>query len=106
MPVEREPRTASSASRPTSRRGVGPIVIGLVNNMPDAALRATEGQFGALLGAASGAQAVRLRLSSLPELPRSADALEHIRSSYWPLEQLLAADLDALIVTGTEPRAP
>lgn len=107
MPVELEPRTASfaSASRPTSRRGVGPIVIGLVNNMPDAALRATEGQFGALLEAASGAQTVRLRLSSLPELPRSTEALGHIGSGYWPLEELLAGPLDALIVTGTEPRA-
>ena len=104
MPVEIEPRAARTAPRPNA--AWRPVVIGLVNNMPDAALRATEGQFGALLGAASGAQAVRLRLSSLPELPRSADALEHIRSSYWPLEQLLAADLDALIVTGTEPRAP
>jgi homoserine O-succinyltransferase len=85
---------------------VAPIVIGLVNNMPDAALRATEGQFSGLLQAASGVQAVRLRLSSLPELPRSAEALEHIGRGYWPLDELLAGPLDALIVTGTEPRAP
>jgi homoserine O-succinyltransferase len=81
-------------------------VIGLVNNMPDAALSSTETQFEGLLGAASGNEAVRLRLTSLPELPRSSEALEHIRRSYWPLEELLAAPIDALIVTGTEPRAP
>jgi homoserine O-succinyltransferase len=106
MTVELEPRIASSAAHHTSRRGVGPIVIGLVNNMPDAALRATEGQFGALLQAASGAQTVRLRMSSLPELPRSTEALEHIGRGYWRLEELLTEPLDALIVTGTEPRAP
>jgi homoserine O-succinyltransferase len=82
------------------------VVIGLVNNMPDAALSSTETQFEGLLGAASGNEAVRLRLTSLPELPRSSEALEHIRRSYWPLEELLAAPIDALIVTGTEPRAP
>jgi homoserine O-succinyltransferase len=81
-------------------------VVGLVNNMPDAALRSTENQFAGLLQEASGGQLVRLRLTSLPELPRSPEALEHIRRNYWPLEELLAAPLDALIVTGTEPRAP
>jgi homoserine O-succinyltransferase len=81
-------------------------VIGLVNNMPDAALHSTETQFAGLLQAAAGDEEVRLRLTSLPELPRSAEALEHIRRSYWPLAELLADGVDALIVTGTEPRAP
>src|SRR5262249_15703147 len=91
-----------------TRRGApeGSIVIGLVNNMPDAALHSTENQFAGLLQEASGGLSVRLRLTSLPDLPRSPEALEHIRRSYWPLEELLAAPLDALIVTGTEPRAP
>ena len=105
MPVELEPRAASSAVLFTAGHRAGPIVVGLVNNMPDAALRATEGQFAALLEAASGAQTVRLRLSSLPELPRSTEALEHVGRGYWPLAELLAEPLDALIVTGTEPRA-
>ena len=81
-------------------------MIGLVNNMPDTALHSTESQFAGLLQAASGEQAVRLRLTSLAGLPRSPEALEHIRNSYWPLEELFAAPVDALIVTGTEPRAP
>ncbi len=109
MPVEIEPRTVPSSARsPTSLRGVSgdAIVIGLVNNMPDAALRSTENQFAGLLQEASRGQPVRLRLTSLRELPRSPEALEHIGGAYWPLEQLLAAPLDALIVTGTEPRAP
>ncbi len=107
MPVEIEPRAAPSAARPGPPSAPGaPIVIGLVNNMPDAALHSTENQFAGLLQAASGGQSVCLRLTSLPELPRSREALEHIGGSYWPLEELLARPLDALIVTGTEPRAP
>jgi len=108
MPVEIEAHgTAGPAAHAGARRHTfdGPIVIGLVNNMPDAALRSTEEQFRGLLQAAAGSRAVRVRLSSFPELPRSSEAVEHIARSYWPIDELLAAPLDALIVTGTEPRA-
>lgn len=107
MPLEVEARdTRVSPARPASDRPPGaPMVIGLVNNMPDPALQSTETQFAGLLQAASGSLAVRLRLSSFPELPRSAEAQEHIRRSYWPIDELLSAPLDAVIVTGTEPRA-
>jgi homoserine O-succinyltransferase/O-acetyltransferase len=107
MPVVIErpgtPSISAAAQRPAHR---GPIRIGLINNMPDSALQSTEAQFGGLLEAASAGTEVRLRLSSFAELPRSADALEHIARSYWPIEELYAAAPDALIVTGTEPRAP
>jgi homoserine O-succinyltransferase len=108
MPVEIEPRPPPSTAGRAPERGASrhPVVIGLVNNMPDAALHSTESQFAGLLQAASGDEAVRLRLTSLPELPRSPEALEHIRNGYWPLAELLAGGVDALIVTGTEPRAP
>lgn len=107
MPVEIEPRTARYAgkSHPRPDAPAGEIVIGLVNNMPDAALQSTENQFAGLLQEASRGQTVRLRVTSLPQLPRSVEALERIRRSYWAFEELLAAPLDALIVTGTEPRA-
>jgi homoserine O-succinyltransferase len=81
-------------------------VIGLLNNMPDPALEATEQQFGALLAAAAGPQLVRLRFSSLPQLARGPDARARIDSQYWPLEELLAQRPATLIVTGTEPRTP
>ena len=101
MPVEIEPHRTSPADHPAGAA----IVIALVNNMPDAALHSTESQFSSLLQEACGDCTIRLRLTSLPELPRSAEALEQIRSRYWPLEEVLAGTLDALIVTGTEPRA-
>ncbi len=101
MPLDIEHRGHRSPA--DARAGV---TIGLLNNMPDPALEATEQQFAALLGAAAGTRTVRLRFSSLPELTRGAAARERIESSYWPLDELLAERPDALIVTGTEPRTP
>ena len=108
MPVDIEARTDSGPPPAPATTPVAPgrpIIVGLINNMPDAALHSTEAQFRILLQAAAGSRAVRVRLSSFPELPRSSEAVEHIARSYWPIDALLAAPLDALIVTGTEPRA-
>jgi homoserine O-succinyltransferase len=80
--------------------------IGLVNNMPDSALEATETQFTRLLEAASGTVSVQLRFSYLPEIERAPAALARLRGSYWPIDELLSGGLDALIVTGAEPVAP
>lgn len=102
MPLEIEHR--GSCSRCAHSRDS--LVIGLLNNMPDAALEATEQQFSVLLGAAAGARSVRLRFSSLPELARAGAARARIDSHYYPLEDLLSQRPDALIVTGTEPRTP
>ena len=82
------------------------LEIGLVNNMPDAALRATEKQFIELLGAATGDRIVRLHLFSLPGVARGSAARAHIGSAYAEIETLKAGRLDALIVTGAEPLAP
>jgi homoserine O-succinyltransferase/O-acetyltransferase len=83
----------------------GAITVGLVNNMPDAALESTEAQFSALLAAGAGSRELRVRFSSFPELRRSRDAEARLARSYWPIETLLAERPDALIVTGTEPLA-
>ncbi|HEV2703101.1 MAG TPA: homoserine O-succinyltransferase [Steroidobacteraceae bacterium] len=81
------------------------ITIGLINNMPDSAFEATESQFRGLLEAAVGGP-VRLRLTTLPEVPRSADTKAYIAQQYAPLQALMAEPPDALIITGTEPIAP
>jgi homoserine O-succinyltransferase/O-acetyltransferase len=81
------------------------LVIGLVNNMPDAALEATAAQFARLLRAASGTLSVELRVAYLPEVPRGPEAREFIARNYWHIEQLTVASPDALIVTGLEPKA-
>jgi homoserine O-succinyltransferase len=82
-----------------------PIVIGLVNNMPDAALRATERQFDDLLAAASINRTLYLRYFALPEVPRGEGAQAHVNRNYESSAELWESRLDGLIVTGTEPRA-
>src|SRR5215469_2940761 len=79
--------------------------IGLINNMPDAALKATERQFTTLLDAASPDVEVNLYLYALPAVPRGEEGQHHISRSYLDAETLFASHLDGLIVTGTEPRA-
>jgi homoserine O-succinyltransferase len=83
-----------------------PLVIGLVNNMPDAALRTTERQFRELLAAAVGKRRVALRIFAAAELPRAEAARGYVHDHYEDVGALWSSDLDGLIVTGTEPRAP
>jgi homoserine O-succinyltransferase len=78
--------------------------IGLVNNMPDAALDATERQFRALLDAAADGSAVRLTLYTLPEVPRTDFGRRQV-SRYSDFDDLWDRRHDGLIVTGTEPLA-
>src|SRR5437870_2913456 len=78
--------------------------IALINNMPDAALDATERQFRALLGAAGKDVRVSLTLYSLPEVRRTEFGRKQI-SSYARFEELWDRRYDGLIVTGTEPIA-
>jgi homoserine O-succinyltransferase/O-acetyltransferase len=82
-----------------------PIHIGLINNMPDAALKGTERQFLSLLDAAAGGQAVHVSLYALPGVPRSEAARRHLDCFYSGIESLWDGQFDGLIVTGTEPRA-
>jgi len=78
--------------------------IGLINNMPDAALDATERQFRALLDAAADGLVLRLTLYTLPEVPRTDFGRRQV-SRYSDLGDLWDRHHDGLIVTGTEPRA-
>jgi len=106
LQIDTPPAAGPAANVNTSRSRATPqVVVGLINNMPDAALEGTEAQFRGLLQAAAGPISVRLRFSYLPEVPRAPAALEHLSRFYWPLDDLLDGPLDALIVTGTEPKA-
>jgi homoserine O-succinyltransferase/O-acetyltransferase len=81
------------------------IEIGLLNNMPDAALHATERQFSRLLTDAAGPHQVRLRYYSLPEVPRGEHTRTYMDTLYGELDEMFDAGLDGLIVTGAEPNA-
>jgi homoserine O-succinyltransferase len=82
------------------------VEIALINNMPDAALEDTEMQFFELLEAAGGDIRMRVKLYSLPNLPRGDRGHQHLRSFYFGIDDLLNSRFDGVIVTGTEPRQP
>jgi homoserine O-succinyltransferase len=82
------------------------LTIGLINNMPDPALKATERQFMNLLQTAAGPRRIRFRCFSLPSVTRSPEARWHVESEYSDLADLRHERFDGLIVTGAEPAAP
>ncbi len=75
----------------------GALVIGLVNNMPMAAKKATEEQFMDLLAAAADDRGMRIRFFVAENDPSRADETMRVLRELGP---------DALIVTGDEPRRP
>ncbi len=82
------------------------VNIGLVNNMPDAAMESTARQFLTLLGTAAHDIVIRLKLFSMPGVPFSDWRRQHLSTCYTDFHGLWGSGLDGLIVTGTEPRAP
>ena len=83
----------------------GPLRIGLVNNMPDAAFEDTYRQFATLLGVDATGWPVELRCYIIPTVPRRREVLESASACYQEVSRLYADPPDALIVTGTEPRS-
>jgi homoserine O-succinyltransferase/O-acetyltransferase len=73
--------------------------------MGDEALKVTERQFAGLLGMCAGDVDVQLRLFGLKRTPRSPAALEYIGARYEPASAIIDSKLDALIITGAQPRA-
>jgi homoserine O-succinyltransferase len=93
------------SDEPAELRAANCVTIGLINNMPDPALEATERQFVELLRAAATNAVVRLVLFSIPEVPRAEIVRQEIDERYRPISELWDMHLDGLIVTGTEPRS-
>jgi homoserine O-succinyltransferase len=81
------------------------LTIGLVNNMPDAALQATERQFMRLLRQAAGDIRIDFHCFSLPSVHRSQTAKWRVDRQYTDIAELGRLKLDGLIVTGAEPVA-
>src|SRR5947209_6596074 len=85
---------------PVQERPRNCITIGLINNMPDAALEATERQFLSLLDSASEGIHIRLSFHALHNVPRNELGARHVRNFYSSVENLRGKTLDGLIVTG------
>jgi homoserine O-succinyltransferase/O-acetyltransferase len=82
------------------------VTIGLINNMSEAAFRATERQFVSLLDSASEGIQINLSLYVLPGIQRAESNGHHASSRYSNVETLWSTRLDGLIVTGREPMTP
>ena len=92
-------------ARELNMRDEAPVVIGLINNMPDADLQATERQFCDLLAEASQDLLIWLRFFWMPDVPRSEAGRAYVSHHYEHVDELLSGRLDGLIVTGAESRA-
>jgi homoserine O-succinyltransferase/O-acetyltransferase len=81
------------------------LTIGLVNNMPDSALKATERQFMRLLRQAAGDVRIDFHCFTLPSVIRSQSAKGRVEGQYTDIADLDRLPIDGLIVTGAEPLA-
>src|SRR5579863_48291 len=79
------------------------LTIGLINNMPDAALQATERQFMRLLRQAAGDIRIDFHCFSLPSVKRSQTARWRVDEQYTDITEIDRLQIDGLIVTGAEP---
>jgi homoserine O-succinyltransferase/O-acetyltransferase len=104
--LDKSQRVISPTMVPAKTRAVDAVLtIGLVNNMPDAALQATERQFTRLLQAAAGDTRIHLHCFSLPSVKRSPQARQLMDGRYADIADLDRLQVDGLIVTGAEPIA-
>ena len=77
--------------------------VGLMNNMPDAALESTERQFLRLVGGCNRVAQFFVYPFSPPNIPRGDKARVHIEQYYFDFDDLKEAGLDALIISGANP---
>src|ERR1700759_2513122 len=110
LPFDKDRPIKSPALAPAQdafeRAGEAGLTIGLINNMPDSALKATERQFMRLVRGAAARTRINFHCFSLPSLPRSKRARDNIPKHYRVFAELARLPIDGLIVTGAEPIAP
>ncbi len=94
-----------AAAQPSPNNRMECLDIGLINNMPDSALIATERQLFDLLNAAAGSLLVRLHFYAMQTTPRSVWGAEYMHRYYRRTADLMNERLDGIIVTGAEPRS-
>ncbi len=83
--------------------GLPLVSVGLLNLMPDAALRATDLQFVRQVSAAAGEFDVAVLPFTVAAESRGEEARGHIAAHYSDFETVATDGVDALIVTGANP---
>lgn len=77
------------------------VKIGLLDIMPDKALKATDRQFRAMLGANGAERQASLLIFTLPEIVRGDEAARYIADTYVGWDEIRTTGLDALVISGT-----
>ncbi|MGK5091031.1 homoserine O-succinyltransferase [Deltaproteobacteria bacterium TL4] len=88
------------------RQDIRELHIGLLNMMPDAALRATERQFMRLVGSCNPIAQFYVHPFSIDGLVREPKTQEYIEQYYTTFDQVKKDGLDALIITGANVANP
>lgn len=86
-----------------SRSGLPEVSVGLLNLMPDAALRATDRQFVRLVAAGADSLDIRVYPFTVAAEHRGEEARQHVAEHYADFDELREMGLDGLIVTGANP---
>ena len=84
--------------------GLPDIHIGFLNLMPDAALRATDRQFMRLVSAYEDSANIWFYPFSVAAEARGEEAQSHIRKYYATFDRIKDQGVDALIITGANPK--
>lgn len=90
-------------SAPEDAVGLPRVRVGLLNLMPDAALRATDRQFIRLVAAAADELDIWVHPFTMAAEHRGEDARRHVAEHYSTFANVVDSGLDALIVTGANP---
>ncbi|KOR27696.1 homoserine O-succinyltransferase, partial [Achromatium sp. WMS1] len=88
------------------RQNIRELHIGLLNMMPDKAIKATERQFFRLVGESNAIAQFYMHPFTLPELEHGPEAQAYINEYYESFEQICDTGLDALIITGANVTHP
>jgi homoserine O-succinyltransferase len=80
--------------------------LGLLNMMPDAALRVTEQQFVRLVGSSNQIVQLYVHPFTVPGLTRSTETQAYLDAHYERFEDLQRDGLDGLIITGANVSGP
>jgi homoserine O-succinyltransferase len=80
--------------------------LGLLNMMPDAALRVTEQQFVRLVGSSNQIVQLYVHPFTVPGLTRSPETQAYLDAHYERFEDLQRDGLDGLIITGANVSGP
>ena len=88
------------------RQDIRELHVGLLNMMPDAALQATERQFMRLVGSCNRIAQIHVHPFAVDAEVRGLKARDYIRRYYESFDDVRAAGLDALVISGANPALP